>query len=73
MGYRGDLTGLAARRALGRGLESLGGTYTVAMVDVDRFKQFNDSHGHDVGDQVLKKSDQALYPAKNKGRNQVST
>lgn len=54
MAYRDDLTGLPARRALGRDLESLGGTYTVAMVDVDRFKQFNDSHGHDVGDQVLK-------------------
>ncbi len=24
------------------------------MVDVDRFKKFNDRHGHDVGDQVLR-------------------
>ncbi len=54
MAYRDDLTGLPARRAFMRDLDKLGATYTVAMVDVDHFKQFNDKHGHDVGDQVLK-------------------
>lgn len=54
MAYRDDLTGLPARRALMRNLDALGGAYAVAMVDVDRFKRFNDRHGHDVGDQVLK-------------------
>ena len=52
--YRDDLTGLPARRALMRDLDALGATYTVAVVDVDHFRQFNDKHGHDVGDQVLK-------------------
>ena len=48
------LTGLPGRRALEERLRSLGPTYSIAMVDVDRFKQFNDTHGHDIGDQVLK-------------------
>ena len=34
-------------------LDGIQGTYTIAMVDVDHFKKFNDRHGHDVGDQVL--------------------
>jgi GGDEF domain-containing protein len=54
MAYKDDLTGLPARRALMRDMEGLGGVYTVAMVDVDHFKKFNDRHGHDVGDQVLR-------------------
>jgi diguanylate cyclase (GGDEF)-like protein len=53
MAYRDELTGLPARRALVRDLEQIAGKYTVAMVDVDHFKKFNDKYGHDVGDQVL--------------------
>jgi len=54
MAYHDELTGLPARRALNEALERVGGTYTVAMVDVDHFKKFNDTHGHDVGDEVLR-------------------
>ena len=54
MAYRDELTGLPARRSLRRDLDGLTGTYTLAMVDVDHFKKFNDRHGHDVGDQVLR-------------------
>ena len=54
LAYRDDLTGLPGRRALMQYLDGIQGTYTVAMVDVDHFKKFNDKHGHDVGDQVLK-------------------
>jgi diguanylate cyclase (GGDEF)-like protein len=54
MAYDDELTGLPARRALTEALDRLGETYTVAMVDVDHFKRFNDEHGHDVGDQLLR-------------------
>ena len=54
MAFRDELTGLPARRALNDALVRVSGTYTVAMVDVDHFKKFNDTHGHDVGDQVLR-------------------
>jgi len=54
MAYRDELTGLPGRRALMHDLDIAGNTYTVAMVDVDHFKRFNDKHGHDVGDQVLR-------------------
>jgi len=54
LAFRDELTGLPGRRALDERLSGLGPVYTVAMVDVDHFKRFNDTHGHDVGDQVLK-------------------
>ncbi len=55
MAYQDGLTGLPSRRALNQAMMRLGGTFTIAMVDVDHFKKFNDEHGHDVGDQVLRK------------------
>jgi diguanylate cyclase (GGDEF)-like protein len=55
MAFRDDLTGIPSRRALNEGLQGIGGRrYTIAMVDVDHFKKFNDTYGHDVGDQVLR-------------------
>ena len=54
MAFRDELTGIPSRRALNETLAGLGRTYTVAMVDVDHFKNFNDTYGHDLGDQVLK-------------------
>ena len=54
MAFRDELTGLPGRRALNERLPRLGRQYVIAMVDVDRFKAFNDTHGHDVGDEVLR-------------------
>ncbi len=55
MAYGDELTGLPARRALNDLLSALGPPYTVAMVDIDHFKNFNDIYGHQAGDQLLRK------------------
>jgi diguanylate cyclase (GGDEF)-like protein len=54
LAFRDELTGLPSRRALEERLHGLGPVHAIAMVDVDHFKKFNDTHGHDIGDQVLK-------------------
>ncbi len=54
LAFRDELTGLPGRRALEERMRGLGPVYVLATVDVDHFKQFNDTHGHDTGDQVLR-------------------
>lgn len=54
MAYYDELTGIKGRRALMTDAGALRRNFTVAMADVDFFKRFNDTYGHDVGDQVLK-------------------
>lgn len=53
MAFLDELTGLPGRRALNAEFGRVGKRFSVAMVDVDHFKKFNDTYGHDVGDQVL--------------------
>jgi len=54
MAFRDELTGLPSRRALNEQLMAVPRTYTIAMLDVDHFKKFNDTYGHDLGDQILR-------------------
>ncbi|MBL6749042.1 MAG: diguanylate cyclase [Nevskia sp.] len=58
---RDPLTGLFNRRYLEETLpreiglaERRGHELSMLMIDVDRFKQFNDVHGHEAGDQALR-------------------
>ena len=54
LAYHDELTSLPGRRALEEALRTLDGEYVIAMVDVDRFKRFNDRYGHAAGDQALR-------------------
>jgi len=54
MAYLDELTGLPARRALREKFQQMSGLYAIGMLDVDFFKKFNDTYGHDTGDAVLK-------------------
>ncbi len=54
MAYIDELTELKGRRAMNEALVKLGSQYTLVMGDIDHFKKFNDTYGHDTGDEVLK-------------------
>lgn len=59
--YTDTTTGLPNRRALDERIETevknawrAGTKFAVIMMDLDGFKNVNDTHGHDFGDQVLR-------------------
>lgn len=56
-----SLTGLLNRRGLDTEIERTlaqsmrqGTSFSVLFIDLDQFKAINDTHGHDIGDQVLR-------------------
>ena len=54
LAYHDELTTLPSRRAFNDALVRLQDPYSIAVVDIDHFKRFNDTYGHDTGDQVLR-------------------
>ena len=61
MAITDQLTGLHNRRYMGRHLDNLvanakksGRPLAFVIMDIDFFKAVNDTHGHDIGDEVLK-------------------
>ncbi|WP_171070140.1 GGDEF domain-containing protein [Methylobacterium terricola] len=57
LAYRDPLTEIGNRRAFDTSMaegETSGRPTTVILFDVDHFKTYNDTHGHEVGDLVLK-------------------
>lgn len=54
MAFIDELTAIPGRRALNDKFSTLRRHYTIAMLDIDHFKKFNDTYGHDTGDQVLR-------------------
>jgi two-component system cell cycle response regulator len=61
MAITDQLTGLHNRRYMSRHLDTLvssarknGRPLAFVIMDIDYFKQVNDTHGHDIGDEVLK-------------------
>lgn len=61
---RDPMTGLYNRRAIEDhfGLLRAQGFTTFALLDLDRFKEVNDTFGHGVGDDVLRAAAKALQP-----------
>ena len=54
LAYHDELTTLPSRRAFHGALLRLQHPYSIAAVDIDHFKRFNDTYGHETGDQVLR-------------------
>jgi diguanylate cyclase (GGDEF)-like protein len=72
------LTGIPNRRAFDERLDvewrraiRVGGVVALAMIDIDYFKAFNDSHGHLEGDECLRRVAKALDAGARRGEDFV--
>ncbi len=69
LAFHDELTGLPNRRALDRYFADTlpeviagEGLLALSIIDLDDFKIINDTHGHDCGDQLLKKVTERVRP-----------
>ncbi|MDR5899214.1 GGDEF domain-containing protein [Halomonas vilamensis] len=60
LAHHDEMTGLLNRRAglkcltaKWEGYNCYGNALCIAILDIDHFKQFNDTYGHHIGDEVL--------------------
>ena len=74
-----ELTGLANRRVFYQTLaqwQAAGGTaqrpFCVALLDIDHFKNINDTYGHEAGDQVLRRLSVLLRARRGRRRSGLS-
>ena len=72
--YTDELTGLDNRRRLRqvyRSVSRQGAACGLVMLDLDGFKQVNDAHGHDAGDEVLIEVSRRLVDADPSGEDLI--
>ena len=66
MANRDKLTGLYNRGYILKYLqekEISGHIYSIVIIDLDKFKHYNDSYGHNIGDHVLKNASKVMKEA----------
>lgn len=68
MAFIDALTQIPSRRALEEYAAGLTPPFSICMVDIDYFKKFNDTYGHDIGDEVLKYVAKELKNVKGGGK-----
>jgi diguanylate cyclase (GGDEF)-like protein len=66
--YHDILTKAPTRLALFSDIKRLPNKYSVALIDIDDFKNFNDNFSHDVGDKVLTMTAKELAKIGGKGQ-----